>query len=486
MNNGMKTQSTLVTALAPQIARKKKFGINEGGRKMKAQYRRIILAVVLIVAGGWTGFWRIPQVQGQIPKGSYKQTCFAINVKGKTLTALCKKINGDVQFTELKDIHLCVGNVSNKNGNLRCDKGGLPPEGSYDQTCMDIRVENNILYAACRTRAGIYLPTSLADHKNCVGPVANLDGNLRCNKGGTPPSGSYRQSCRDLWVDGDTLHSQCKDRDGNWRNAALKDFKACRSAVYNMEGYLTCVRGNANPPAGSYDESCRNINVNGTSLAADCRTISGSWQHASLSSFDGCRSAVRNIDGYLTCDRGTANAPAGSYRKTCRSIVVDGTTLEAICRTKNGDWKSRSLQFDECQGDISNQDGILDCTKSTKPNKSGVSLHMGTSEPTVKEITYVKFHLKGPNGYEEDVFPERNLPKDWNKVIEFDKPRWGDWEVTVTVHFKYSNETIPKGDGNLEQRFEKKWEITKHDLWRFCIVYHGYGNGPPPYTVSKC
>lgn len=319
---------------------------------------------MLAGVGGWMRPWRVARAHDQIPNGSYKQTCMAIKAEGDTLQALCKKKGGALQYTELKDFHRCEGDISNKDGSLRCNKGGSPPAGSYSQTCRDIRVEYNVLYAACRSRWGLFIPSSLVDYGSCAGGVTNMDGFLRCNKGGSPPPGPYAKSCRDTWVEGSLLHSSCKDWGGDWRAATLKDFKFCRSLVYNMDGYLTCVRGNADPPAGSYQKSCRNITVDGAGVEADCKTTSGSWVHTSIPSFDRCRSAVSNMDGVLTCDSGIADAPAGSYKKTCRHIFSDGTDLSATCRRENGDWDySKLVRCGECKSDISNDDGTLRCKR---------------------------------------------------------------------------------------------------------------------------
>jgi hypothetical protein len=331
---------------------------------MRAHYRAVILAATLIGVGCWMRSSNVAHAKGQIPDGSYKQTCWGIYTKGHTLGAMCKRMDGALQYTELKDFHLCVGGISNKNGNLRCDKGEPAPAGSYTDTCFDIRAEYGTLYAMCRSRSGLYLPTSLADYKSCVGGVANLDGFLRCNKGGTPPAGSYSKSCRDTWVSGSTLHSSCKDWGGGWRATTLNEFKFCRTTVSNMDGYLTCVRGYANPPAGSFYKSCRNINFDSTGLAADCKTFSGSWLHTSIMLVENCRSAVSNMDGHLTCDMGLADAPAGSYKKTCRNIFTDGTDVSANCRRVNGDWHySKLVRYGECKSDIHNGDGDLRCTR---------------------------------------------------------------------------------------------------------------------------
>ena len=41
-----------------------------------------------------------------------------------------------------------------------------------------------------------------------MGDIANMDGELHCSKGASPPNGSYAESCRDIWVQGGVLRSQ--------------------------------------------------------------------------------------------------------------------------------------------------------------------------------------------------------------------------------------------------------------------------------------
>lgn len=115
-------------------------------------------------------------------------------------------------------------------------------------------------------------------------------------------------------------------------------------------------------PAGSYQQSCVNISVNGNTLAADCGTMNGSWNSTKLGNFPSCASEIWNMDGNLTClPRGI---PSGSYLGSCTNISSTGITLYAMCKKRSGDWWNTSLMnFRECSGDINNQDGILTCPK---------------------------------------------------------------------------------------------------------------------------
>src|SRR5262245_34342855 len=61
-----------------------------------------------------------------------------------------------------------------------------------------------------------------------------------------------------------------------------------------------------------------------------------------------------------------AAAPPGSYQQTCREINVIGpkrpdALLTAECRNKKGQWRSATLYYKNCRGDIYNSNGTLGC-----------------------------------------------------------------------------------------------------------------------------
>jgi len=114
------------------------------------------------------------------------------------------------------------GAGSGKRGAFPAGFGGgcfvdQPPRGSYQKSCEKIVWDCKTLSATCKTRAGAKVATSLVI-EGCVllpGDIANMNGVLHCNKGGPLPNGSYTQSCRDMWIAGGVLNTQCKDRGGN-------------------------------------------------------------------------------------------------------------------------------------------------------------------------------------------------------------------------------------------------------------------------------
>lgn len=55
------------------------------------------------------------------------------------------------------------------------------------------------------------------------------------------PEGSYRETCRDVRVDGDRLYARCQRRnDRDMRSTSLKHFDRCRGEITNVNGRLEC------------------------------------------------------------------------------------------------------------------------------------------------------------------------------------------------------------------------------------------------------
>jgi len=111
----------------------------------------------------------------------------------------------------------------------------------------------------------------------------------------------------------------------------------------------------AAPPQGSYQKTCTDISVDGTTLNATCRTFNQQPMKTSLPYYASCVGDIGNINGTLACA-----GPNGSYALTCENATVKGDTLTATCRRINGEMVPASLPgFQGFQGNISNCDGKL-------------------------------------------------------------------------------------------------------------------------------
>ena len=82
-----------------------------------------------------------------------------------------------------------------------------PPGGSYQSSCKNIKVRGDSLFARCKNNKNHWVDTSLADYDRCRGDISNTGGQLTCGggqggSGGSYPTGTYTQTCRDISVRG--------------------------------------------------------------------------------------------------------------------------------------------------------------------------------------------------------------------------------------------------------------------------------------------
>ena len=57
----------------------------------------------------------------------------------------------------------------------------------------------------------------------------------------------------------------------------------------------------------------------------------------------------------------SAQQSTGSYQQTCRNVQVSGGTISAECADTSGRYRSTSMAYTPCRGDISNNNGALSC-----------------------------------------------------------------------------------------------------------------------------
>jgi hypothetical protein len=110
------------------------------------------------------------------------------------------------------------------------------PSGSYQKTCKDISFAKNNLTATCRTGGGSTYgkPSTLNDAAGCVGDIGNVHGTLVC----TGAVGSFYLTCKDSRVEGSTLSSTCKKKDGSWVPSSLANFQGFDGNINNCDGQL--------------------------------------------------------------------------------------------------------------------------------------------------------------------------------------------------------------------------------------------------------
>jgi len=142
------------------------------------------------------------------------------------------------------------------------------------------------------------------------------------------PGGSYQQTCRNIGVRGNTLYADCQNTGGGWQSTQLRDYNRCRGEIQNINGSLQCTGnnrgGNGNydhdrdrdhdhdgdhdrdryngAPRGSYYQTCQNVQVNGNTLTASCQKKNGKTRNTSLHNYQQCRD-IENDNGKLRCSR---------------------------------------------------------------------------------------------------------------------------------------------------------------------------------------
>ena len=176
------------------------------------------------------------------------------------------------------------------------------------------------------------------------------------------PEGSYKKTCKNMHVVGDFLIANCENEKGEWINTKI-NMDYCVRDIRNENGVLKCKQKPApKPPAGSYTNSCRDIKVQGKQLKAICKNRNGKWKSTSIN-FKKCDKKISNDNGQLVCGKagGGGKLPPGSYKDSCKNIYKEGNILEADCKNRNGKWKHSSIRFKECKRGLWNDNGKLRC-----------------------------------------------------------------------------------------------------------------------------
>lgn len=153
------------------------------------------------------------------PSGSYQQTCQHIEVRGSTLYASCRDVNGNWQNTELRNYQRCNGQIENQNGNLQCAGGGYNgPNSGYGRDDRDRDRDRDYDRDGDRGR----------------------DGRYRRNGPNGAPNGSYVQTCQNIQMNGNRLQASCRKKNQKWRNTSLDNAYSCRGDIQNDNGKLRC------------------------------------------------------------------------------------------------------------------------------------------------------------------------------------------------------------------------------------------------------
>jgi hypothetical protein len=180
--------------------------------------------------------------QANLPAGPYQQTCTEISTKSGNLYAKCADAKGKTHAAKLSRYEKCSTEIVNKNGNLECPHTAtsLPP-GPYTESCKNAQMKGTTLHAVCRSVDGREMPVALKDANRCSQGVANMNGVLTCVVNEVIPPGSYMATCKDIRVQGTVLYASCNDGKDRWQKTQLRDAHRCPGDISNYHGDLRCV-----------------------------------------------------------------------------------------------------------------------------------------------------------------------------------------------------------------------------------------------------
>lgn len=196
------------------------------------------------------------------------------------------------------------------------------PPGTYAQTCRDIRFDGYTLSAVCATAQG-FAQRSALRVDSCSGPIANLNGQLACpggrggrqqgpayGGGGPSYQGGYDRRGRGYDDDDD-------DRPYRGGGPTYGGYPSERQGGYGQPPGYGRPQGGPPPgygqpqaappkvgagmglPGGSWQATCANPQMQGTTLVAVCRNAQGGMTQSAVD-VRNCRS-VANMNGRLVC-----------------------------------------------------------------------------------------------------------------------------------------------------------------------------------------
>jgi CVNH domain len=243
----------------------------------------------------------------QVPSGSYQQTCREIGMNGNTLFATCQDTGGNWRSSQLPEVQSCSSQIVNDNGSLRCERSGNwrgDRGGVFDRDRDNDRDRDRDQRGRDSDDRGNW------SYGNGNGTYGN--GQYVGQYGGP----DYTATCQNIRNNGNRIDARCQKRDGGWRDTTLKNANQCGGQIINDDGRLRCGAGTTggyigqypgqygvNGAGGDYVRTCRDIRNNGNRIDATCQTRDGNWRRTTLDNANQCSSSIVNDDGHLRCGR---------------------------------------------------------------------------------------------------------------------------------------------------------------------------------------
>jgi len=168
-------------------------------------------------------------------------------------------------------------------------------------------------------------------------------------------------------------------------------FPLAIAMLFSVAGLAQPASAQQNMPGGGWDITCRNAQMHGSVLRAQCRRMDDSWMRSSLD-VSQCRNGlVANVNGSLACE-GRVNGqygpnayspnapygpngynarnnglPGGGWSDTCRNASMRGNMLSASCQDERGNYQYSSIDVTQCrQNLVANVNGYLACRQDQR------------------------------------------------------------------------------------------------------------------------
>ena len=162
----------------------------------------------------------------------------------------------------------------------------------------------------------------------------------------TIPNGSYQQSCTNIRVRGDQLIARCTNPQGTLIRSSISLDGCRRGDIVNSNGQLACNRNGYGRHRHDNDNNNNNNNNGGYNGGYNNGGYNGGYGNG----------------GYGNGGYGNRGIAPGSYQSSCTNVQMNGSTLTATCTAPNGQYITTSINAAQCRGgDIANVNGRLAC-----------------------------------------------------------------------------------------------------------------------------
>ena len=268
-------------------------------------------------------------------------------------------------------------------------------DGSFTQSCRNIRVERGRLSALCRTLKGAWRPAELPNVGRCVGDIWNWEGRLFCSDA-PAPEGPYLNYCKNPFTKEGALYATCPVP----RPSVIGPVSRIEIdiLIMKLQRYLECVEQNK-PIWWDGELTCAHPTVNRASYAKKCEARLGA-----IGAID-CTKGER-LEVYVEADKQSELVPliypAGSAMQACNhpavlplkdskgSQCVPGSTFQilkgktdavktvVLCRKYRNSSGPYFHDIAVIQHDMSNGETCFHQTRTTWPTDGGIE---GTAVP---------------------------------------------------------------------------------------------------------